>query len=63
MGIIVSLFGTCLTFDRVDIIFCTMFKRAPADYISTVLSIPLRVVTVDGKTFVIKLNVFLNQNF
>lgn len=57
--IVVPFFGTHLTFYRVDIIFA-QFKREPGDYIGTVISIPLKAVTVDGKTFAIKLNAFLN---
>lgn len=38
-----------MTLYRVDINYGTLFKRELADYISTVMSVPLKVVTVDGK--------------
>lgn len=40
-----------------------LFRGEAGDYISIVMSIPLKLVTVDGKTFAIKLNAFLNQTF
>lgn len=61
--IVVPFFGACLPFHRAGVNYCTLFQRELADYINIVMSVPLKVVTVGGKIFAMKLNIFLSQSF
>lgn len=54
--------GISLTSSAVDTIFCSVQKRDPAYYLSCNVN-SLKAVTVDRKTFGIKLNAFSNHTF
>lgn len=41
----------------------TVQKEVGIFFVNVVMYIPLKIVTVDGKTCAIKLNAFLNQMF